>query len=108
MQESAGILLGRNDFAAFTANPNRHVPSTHRTLRKLEVRRKGKEVVLIAESEGFLYKMVRSLSGFLIRVGQGEVSSGDTGKILNSKTRTACVPTAPPEGLWLWKVFYGK
>jgi len=106
MKEASCALLGRNDFAAFSANPNRHVPSTRRTLRKLEVRRKGKEITLIAESEGFLYKMVRSLAGFLIRVGQGEVDAGDTGEILTSKIRTARVPTAPPEGLWLWKVFY--
>ena len=61
---------------------------------------------MIAESEGFLYKMVRSLSGFLIRVGLGEVAPDEAKKILRSKTRTARVPTAPPEGLWLWKVFY--
>ena len=108
MKESAGMLLGTNDFSAFTANPNRHVPSTCRTLRRMEVRGNGKEVTLIAESEGFLYKMVRSLAGFLIRVGRGEVSSVETEEILKSKTRTARVPTAPPEGLWLWNVFYSK
>ena len=74
----------------------------------MEVRGNGKEVTLIAESEGFLYKMVRSLAGFLIRVGQGEVSPVETEEILKSKTRTARVPTAPPEGLWLWNVFYSK
>jgi tRNA pseudouridine38-40 synthase len=106
MQDAAGRLMGRNDFSAFAANPNREVPSTTRTLSQLQVSRKGHEVTIVAESEGFLYKMVRSLAGFLIRVGEGEVSPEAAGAILDSRERTARVPTAPPQGLFLWKVFY--
>ena len=52
--------------------------------------------------------MVRSLAGFLIRVGTGEVEPGDATIILQSRTRTARVPTAPGCGLFLWQVHYGK
>lgn len=106
MRVAAGLLAGRHDFSAFTANPNRAVASTIRSLMRLTVRRRGSEVIITARSDGFLYKMVRSLAGWLIRVGLGEVTPAETKTILLSRERTARVPTAPPEGLFLWRVFY--
>jgi tRNA pseudouridine38-40 synthase len=50
--------------------------------------------------------MVRSLAGFLIRVGTGELAPAEASRILASGKRTAEVPTAAPEGLFLWKVRY--
>jgi tRNA pseudouridine38-40 synthase len=106
MQEAAKVLVGRHDFAAFTANPNRVVESTVREVYLLHVTRKGSLITIRAASEGFLYKMVRSLSGLLLRVGEGAVSRDEVKAILASKIRTARVPTAPPEGLFLWRVWY--
>ena len=106
MQRAADLLVGRNDFAAFAANPKRHVESTVRRLDRLAVRKRGAEITIIAAGEGFLYKMVRSLAGFLIRVGEGAVEPGVAHDILTSGQRTARVPTAPPEGLFLWHVTY--
>jgi tRNA pseudouridine38-40 synthase len=106
MREAAAALEGRHDFAAFTANPNRVVESTVRELYALRVTRRGREITIRAHGEGFLYKMVRSLAGFLIRVGEGGAPPDEARRILESRTRTARVPTAPPEGLFLWKVFY--
>lgn len=106
MQAAATRLEGRHDFAAFTANPNRPVESTVRVLSHLQVRRRGAEIVIIARADGFLYKMVRSLAGFLIRVGTGAVPAETTDTILQSRERTAHVPTAPPQGLFLWRVYY--
>ncbi len=106
MRKAAACLVGRHDFAAFTANPRREVKSTVRTLIKLEIKASGKEVVVIARGDGFLYKMVRGLVGFLLRVGAGELTPADARKILCSRERTSRVPTAPPEGLFLWRVFY--
>lgn len=106
MQDAAGQLVGRHDFAAFTANPNRPVESTIRDLRALIIRKRGKEIAIIARGEGFLYRMVRSLAGLLIRVGEGAEPVLSVREILNSRVRTARVPTAPPEGLFLWVVRY--
>ena len=106
MQAAAARLRGRRDYAAFTANPNRVVESTVRAVTRLDVTRRGHEVTLTAEGEGFLYKMVRSFAGFLIRVGEGAVPAGEADRILASRTRTARVPTAPPQGLFLWRVKY--
>ena len=107
MAQAAKALVGRNDFAAFSANPNREIGETVRLVHELTVRRHGHEIVLIARGEGFLYKMVRSLAGFLIRVGTGELEPDVAAGILASGVRTAQVPTAPPQGLFLWKVEYG-
>lgn len=106
MQAAAAVLVGRHDFAAFTANPNRVVESTVREVHALTVRKSGSLIVIRAASEGFLYKMVRSLAGLLLRVGEGAVSLHEVREILASKVRTARVPTAPPEGLFLWRVWY--
>jgi len=106
MQKAAGLLIGKHDFAAFTANPRRNVESTVRNLSLLAVRRKGQEIIIAARSDGFLYRMVRSLAGFLIRVGMGDLPFAEAKKILERKIRTAVVPTAPPEGLFLWRVDY--
>jgi tRNA pseudouridine38-40 synthase len=70
------------------------------------VRKHGREIVIIARGEGFLYKMVRSLAGWLIRVGNGDVKPHSALDVLKSRLRTATVPTAPPQGLFLWKVRY--
>lgn len=106
MLAAAAALAGRHDFASFTANPNREVKSTTRHLTMIDVRRRGKEIIIIARSEGFLYKMVRSLAGLLIRIGTGAVPASEAGRILRSRERTARVPTAPPQGLFLWRVWY--
>ncbi len=106
MRQAAALLIGRRDFAAFAANPHRAVESTRRRLLLLTVHRRGRDVVIRAQSDGFLYKMVRSLAGFLIRVGTGAVPPGEARRILAGRRRTARVPTAPPEGLFLWKVWY--
>jgi tRNA pseudouridine38-40 synthase len=106
MREAAKHLEGEHDFAAFTANPNRPVKSTTRRLEQLRVTEKGNEIIIVARSDGFLYKMVRSLCGFLIRVGEGAVAPQETAAVLASRTRTARVPTAPPQGLFLWHIRY--
>jgi tRNA pseudouridine38-40 synthase len=106
MGKAAGYLVGRHDFAAFSANPNRDVESTVRRLTALTVKKRGAEIVIAAEANGFLYKMVRSIAGFLIRVGEGAVPPSDARTILASRVRTARVPTAPPQGLFLWCVSY--
>ena len=106
MNRAARHLVGPNDFAAFSANPHREIDGTVRHLRGLRVRRKGQEIEIVARGDGFLYKMVRSLAGFLIRVGAGDLPPDSAAEILKSRVRTARVPTAHPQGLFLWKVTY--
>lgn len=106
MNQAASQLVGRHDFAAFCANPGYERHGTVRRLDALRVTKRAGFVVIVARGEGFLYRMVRSLAGFLIRVGTGELAAHETPEILRSRTRTARVPTASPRGLFLWRVFY--
>lgn len=106
MKYAAEVLVGRHDFASFTANPNREVESTVRDVHYIRIRKAGPLITICVASEGFLYKMVRSICGMLIRVGEGELSVDDIRRILASRVRTAHVPTAPARGLFLWKVWY--
>lgn len=106
MQKAAKHLVGKHDFAAFTASSDRQAGSTVRRIEFLRVRRKAREIVVRVKADGFLYRMVRSLVGFLLRVGEGALAPGAAKEILESQTRTARVPTAPPQGLFLWQVHY--
>lgn len=107
MRRAAAMLEGRRDFASFSANPHRETGGTVRTLWRLGVRKQGPLVTIAAVGDGFLYKMVRSLAGHLLRVGRGVVPAEETPAILAGKLRTARVETAPARGLCLWKIHYG-
>ncbi|MEO6874974.1 MAG: tRNA pseudouridine(38-40) synthase TruA [Opitutaceae bacterium] len=108
MQEAAAVLRGRHDFRAFTAldGQGESPENTVRHLRRLDLVKKGRSIRITAEAEGFLYKMMRSLVGLLVRVGEGKISLAEVRTILASKERTHRVLTAPPQGLFLVKVFY--
>jgi len=76
MRQAAKLLLGKHDFYAFGANHGQGMEKENpvKDLRRLEVRRRGKRITIIAESSGFLYKMVRRLVGGLLRVGEGKMT----------------------------------
>ena len=106
MQAAAEVLRGRHDFRAFTALNGPEREDTVRDLRRLEIARRGRRITITAEADGFLYKMVRSLAGVLVSVGEGKLTPAQLRTILHSRERTAAVQTAPPQGLFLVKVFY--
>jgi tRNA pseudouridine38-40 synthase len=106
MAAAAAILRGRHDFSALTAFNGQNLADAVRDLRRLEIARRGNRVRIIAEADGFLYKMVRSLVGVLVSVGEGKLTPAEVREILRSRQRTERVLTAPPHGLFLAKVFY--
>lgn len=106
MTAAAAVLCGRHDFRAFAAENGTERESTVRDLRRLEIRRRGRRVRIVAEADGFLYKMVRSLVGVLVAVGEGRLAVAEVKKLLAAGRRTPAVHTAPPQGLFLVKVFY--
>lgn len=106
MRRAAELLVGEHDFAPFSANPGRELNGTVRTIYSLNVRKHGADITLEVQGNGFLYKMVRSLAGYLVRVGIGDLKPESVHEILDHGIRTAVVPTAQPHGLFLWKVFY--
>ena len=107
MKRAAEALVGKHDFAAFTANPKREIGGTVKTISKITVTRSREgEVRICVVGEGFLYKMVRSIAGFLIRVGIGELEPKDARRLLKAAKRTHEVPTAKALALFLWNVTY--
>ena len=106
MNAAADVLRGRHDFRAFTAVNGPEREDTVRDVRRLDVRRTGRRIRIVAEADGFLYKMVRSLAGVLVAAGEGKVTTKQVRDILHSRERTAAVQTAPSKGLFLVKVFY--
>lgn len=108
MRRAAEPLVGRHDFRAFAAESGAAPEDTVKTLHALRILRTGRRVDLVFEGSGFLYKMVRSLTGFLVRVGEGRIEPEAAVRILESRVRTAEVETAPAEGLCLERVYFSK
>lgn len=108
MRAAAARLVGRHDFRSFSALKGEERADNVRTLRRLDVMARGGRVRIAAEADGFLYKMVRSLVGALVSVGQGKLTPDEVAAILRERRRTHRVKTAPPQGLSLMKVFYGR
>jgi tRNA pseudouridine38-40 synthase len=106
MKAAADILRGKHDFLAFSALNGAPKDDTVRDLRRFELVRRGRHVRITAEADGFMYKMVRSLVGGLVSVGEGKLTPAQLRQILQSRQRTPFVLTAPPQGLFLVKVFY--
>lgn len=107
MKRAAELLVGKHDFATFTVNPNREIGGTVKTVTKITVTRSREgDVKICVVGKGFLYKMVRSIAGCLLRVGIGELEPKDVHRLLKAVKRTNEVPTAKALGLYLWKVDY--
>ena len=105
MRAAADTLLGEHDFSAFCSN--RHMKKTAvRTLRSIEIERHGGEVRIAYTGNGFLYNMVRILTGTLLEVGSGQQSAESVQEALSSLDREQAGFTAPAQGLILWDVKY--
>lgn len=105
MRAAAGLLCGTHDFQAFCAN-KRMKKSTVRTLEKIKIEQKGSELQLSFTGNGFLYHMVRILTGTLLEVGMGKRQPEEMPRVLESKDREQAGAMAPAQGLCLWKVEY--
>ena len=105
MREAASLFIGEKDFHAFTAaNSGRN--NFVRKLDKIEISRDKEYILLDFWGEGFLYKMVRSISGALIDVGRGYFNTDVIEKALLSGERSLLSLTAPAHGLTLIKIYY--
>jgi len=106
LRQTATLLEGRHDFAGFAANRGTPSTDTIRTLHRIEAVRSGARIVLRFHGEGFLYKMVRLLTGSLIRCAQHRADGAWIQSLLLSQGKTKTHFEAPAEGLYLTKVLY--
>lgn len=105
MQEALPFFIGEHDFAAFCAAGS-SVKSTVRTVYSLELLQEGKMITLRITGNGFLYNMVRIITGTLIEVGLGKTPPSSIPSIILSKDRTKAGRTAAARGLILSKIHY--
>ncbi|MGN1478807.1 MAG: tRNA pseudouridine(38-40) synthase TruA [Acutalibacteraceae bacterium] len=105
LKESAAAFVGKHDFSAFCASGS-SVESFERTVEYFDVLRDGDEVVFRVKADGFLYNMVRIMSGTLIEISEGKIAPDSIGSIIDSRRRSQAGRTLPSCGLYLNKVFY--
>ena len=104
MNRAGALLMGRHDFSAFCGNPKMK-KSTVRELTALTVTRQGEEIVLRFTGNGFLYNMVRILTGTLVEVGRQQRSPESVTELFGAKRAQAGF-LAPAQGLCLEEVVY--
>lgn len=105
MEQAAKMLMGTHDFQSFCGKKIKK-KSTVRTITRLEIVKVGKEIRFIYEGDGFLFHMVRILTGTLLEIGTGEMPLEALPGILESKLRQNAGRTAPACGLILDEVMY--
>ena len=105
MREAASYLVGTHDFKTFCAN-KKMKKSTVRTIYSIDIEEKAGIVSIRYNGNGFLYNMVRILTGTLIEVGRGKRKPEEMQGILDAMERGAAGFTAPAQGLYLVEVEY--
>jgi tRNA pseudouridine38-40 synthase len=108
MQEAAQSLVGEHDFATFGRPPQGYKRGGVTVRRVLAAEWRGEPPWLAfdIEANAFLYRMVRSIVGTLLKVGRGEMSVEDFTAVLAAGDRSLAGPTAPPHGLCMMAVKY--
>jgi tRNA pseudouridine38-40 synthase len=105
MGQAVRLLVGEHDFAAFGQAPKQGKATVRRVLAA-EWGGDSPRLDFDIEANAFLYRMVRSIVGTLLRVGRGEMTVGEFAAVLASRDRSQAGPTVPPHGLCLVEVKY--
>ena len=104
MNAATGLIVGEHDFATF-GRPTHGSVTVRRVTDACWI---NEPPWLFFEIEGnaFLHRMVRSLVGTLLQVGQGRLSPGEFGAALSARDPGRAGQTAPAHGLCLMRVEY--
>ncbi len=105
MQRAASYFVGTHDFAA-VRSLGTETRTTVRTIHYFDIARKDKLIECRVCADGFLYNMVRALVGSCVYAAEGKFSPEDIPAILAGGNRTDAGPTAPPQGLYMTKLWY--
>lgn len=105
MAQAASHFVGTHDFKA-VQSVGTPVKSTVRTIHYFEVERHADTISCRVCANGFLYNMVRAMVGTLVYAAEGKISPDDIPNILAKRQRVAAGPTAPPDGLYMTKLWY--
>lgn len=105
MKEAANYLVGTHDFRGFSTEKNPE-KSCIRSLYEVTIEENHKEIVICFLGSGFLYNMVRIMTGTLLLIGIGEYTIQDLDKALKTGKREFSGGIVPANGLFLEEVFY--
>lgn len=107
MRHAARLLVGEHDFGGFCrAEGKARVKSTVRTIYDIGMELHDGIFELRISGNGFLYNMVRIVTGTLIYISEGRRTEEDILRALETGDRALSGITLPPEGLYLNRVFY--
>jgi tRNA pseudouridine38-40 synthase len=105
MNEAAQVFVGTHDFTTFR-DKQCQAKSPIKKIDELYVVRNKAEIHIHAKARSFLHRLVRSMTGSLVEVGNGKITAQDVQNALDARDRRTCSPVAPPEGLYLMHVGY--
>jgi len=115
MAAAAALLPGRHDFRLFCERPAEQ-PSTLVVVERAEVAAAGSLILCRLVASHCLWKMVRRVTGALVRAGAGELDLDGFAALLAADPARAAGQggrpprpaewTAPPSGLFLERVLY--
>lgn len=105
MEGGARHLVGTHDFSAFRVMES-EPESSQRTVLRFDLVEEGDFLKAFVEANGFLHHMVRNMVGTVVEVGRGRFRPDQVKAILESRDRRRAGPTAPPQGLFLYRVTY--
>jgi tRNA pseudouridine38-40 synthase len=109
LEAAARVFEGTHDFKAFQAAGNT-ITDTVRTIDYVHVINSPEEQLLTItfKGGGFLYRMVRLITGTLVRVGRNKLTVDDATEALKGQKKLAVGPTAPAHGLCLEYIVYDQ
>ena len=105
MRRAAELVVGKHDFKGFSSL-GKTKKSTIRTVNFIEIKEEDNLIKIRINGDGFLYNMVRIISGTLYNIGNGELDESVIFEIFEDKVRERAGVTLPASGLRLVKVFY--
>ncbi|MGM9684060.1 MAG: tRNA pseudouridine synthase A [Eubacteriales bacterium] len=106
MRRAAGFFVGEHDFSAYMASGS-SVSDTVRRVMYADVESDGENMIIFrVAADGFLYNMVRIMTGTLVAVAQGKLEPEDIPSVTASLDRARAGITAPPDGLYLNRIVY--
>ena len=114
MRRGAAYLKGTHDFKSFETSGGTPRETTVRTIFDIEVLAAEQtadgglagDIEIHVSGDGFLYNMVRIITGTLVDMGMGKIEPDEMKTIIEAKDRTKAGHTAPPYGLYLAEVYY--
>ncbi|MBM7614998.1 tRNA pseudouridine38-40 synthase [Alkaliphilus hydrothermalis] len=105
MKKAAELFLGTHDFIAFSSVKKTN-KSTERTIKEINIERKGQQIEFSFIGDGFLHNMVRIMMGTLLEIGLGNEKPDYIERIFKEGKREVAGQTVPAQGLFLAEVYY--